>query len=65
MQTCSHAVVKALVSPDLVLNGLLGNICMHRSNHCVFMRHFLYLGNKVQHHASGNDPFALVDEKGR
>lgn len=65
MHTCSHAMVKAVISLDLMLNWLLGSIYMHRSNHCVFTRHFLDLGNKVQHHAGVNDPFELGDGRDR
>lgn len=52
-------MVKAVISLELVLNWLLGNIYIHRPNRCVITRHFLYLGNKVQHHAAVNDPFNL------
>lgn len=58
-------MVKAVISLDLMLNWLFGNIYVHKSNLCVFTRHILYLGNKVQHHTDVNDPFELGDGRDR
>lgn len=62
---CSHPMVKAIISLALMLNWLFGSIYIPRSNLRGFTRHFLYLGNKVQHHANVNDPFELGDGRDR